>query len=283
LPLQIYNLEKQIGMKKTLIRNLTCAWLLLLSPAYTWAQATSQELKNKDTADYDFVIKEEDELQPEIPLRYTTLVFDYGIANLARVPEHMDVTFWGSTALHGSLYYNIPISKSHFMVSCGAGITNTKYTFHDDWTLARDDKDSDRKTTLKHATQVVKVKDSQSVKLKDSMFSINSANFILDLRFNSNKEEPQEGFFIAIGGNIGFQYWPSTKIRYEEDKENKVRITEESFNFSKVHYGAQARIGWSRYGLFYNQTLSEVFTTNKGPEGVKRILPFSVGVSINLL
>jgi hypothetical protein len=279
LPLQIYNLEKQIGMKKILIRNFTCAWLLLLLTTYSWAQTTSQEKENKNEADYELLTgEEEDGFQPEIPLKYTTLVFDYGIVNFIRVPKHMDLAFWGSTALHGGLYLNIPIGKSHFMVSCGAGVTRNKCTFRRDWTLARD---TNRKVIMKAATQVVQGK-KQLVKLKTSTFSTNYANFILELKFNSNKEEPQEGFFVAVGGNIGLQYWPSTKIRYEEDEESKLRIVEESFNTDKVHYGAQARIGWGRYGIFYHQTLSAIFKTNEGPE-VEHILPFSVGISINLL
>ncbi|ACE06145.1 hypothetical protein Aasi_0765 [Candidatus Amoebophilus asiaticus 5a2] len=266
-------------MKKTLIRNLTCAWLFLLLPAYTWAQATNQDPQNKDSNGYDYGIKDEDEFQPEIPLRYTSLVLDFGIANFIRVPEHMDLTFWGSRTLDGSLYYNIPIGKSHFMVSCGLGIANTDYTFKSTYTMTRTN-DTDRKTKMEAITKVIDIKSSKDI--KNSMFSIYNAKLALEFRFNSNKEEPQEGFFIAIGGDIGFQFSPSTKISYEEDKENKVHIIKERFNFNKVHYGALARIGWHRFGLFYHQTLSPVFNPNKGPE-VERILPFSVGISFNLL
>jgi hypothetical protein len=156
-------------------------------------------------------------------------------------------------------------------------MADTDYTFKSAYTMVRG-AGSDRKTKIEPVTNSIKVKSSTDI--KSSIFSIKAAKFALEFRFNSNKEEPQEGFFIAVGGNIGFQFSPSTKIRYEEDKENKVRITQESYNFYKIHYGTVLRTGWNRFGLFYYQTLSTLFNADKGPE-VKRIYPFSVGISFN--
>ncbi|OJW66621.1 MAG: hypothetical protein BGO68_01560 [Candidatus Amoebophilus sp. 36-38] len=265
-------------MKKGLIKSLVCAWLLTFLSGYTWAQEKSENLENKkEKSDkYDFVIGDDQDTQSDAPMNYITLVVDWGIASLLHAPtNNMALNFWRSREFGGSLYYNIPIGKSHFMASFGIGMSNADYLFKDNNILDRSR--TNRKTEIKPAKNIV----TGNTEIQKTMFSINYADFIGEIRFNSNKEEPQEGFFIAVGGHIGFQFLPATHIHYKEDKQNKVRITKESFNVRKYRLGMIARIGWTRFGVFYKHTLSGLFDEN-GPSQ-EAILPVSAGISINLL
>ena len=262
-------------MKKGLIKILVCAWLINLLPAYNYAQESAQDSERKTPID---VFKEDEDAQVDILTPYTTLVVDWGVTLLQNAPSNMDLILWRSRVLSGSFYYNIPIGTSHFMTSFGVGMSNADYLFKSDSILDRRDAQN-RKTGIKPAKNVIA--GNTKTKIQKTIFSINHADFIGEFSFNLNKEEPQEGFFVAVGGYIGFQFSPTTSIYYKEDDQNKVRITKESFNTRKYRYGTIARIGWNRFGAFYKHTLSGLFDEN-GPSQ-DTILPFSIGISINLL
>jgi hypothetical protein len=273
-------------MKKKFIKSLAYACLVLCLPAYNLGQEKQDKYEapaTKKSNEHDFVIQDDEDAQLDIPLNYTSLVVDWGITSFTSfqdLPRDMDLSFWGSRVLGGAIYYNIPIAKSHFMASFGVGLSNADYTFKSERTLDRDAQttDSKRGTKIKPASQVVTGKNTE---IQKSKFSMNYVDLIGEIRINFNKEEPREGFFIAIGGNIGYQFSPSTSIYYKQDDENKIQITKESFNIRKYRWGVLARIGWNRFGIVYNQTLSGLFN-DKGPTQ-NDILPFSVGISINLL
>lgn len=253
-----------------------CLWgvyfLILLLPTTIQAHTPQQEPVDQE-------IDATDVLEPEVLSNYAALTINWGIASLLQAPKNMDFIFWRSRLLGATLYYNIPVRNSHFMVSCGADLYNVDYLFKEgEYTIDRDA--STRKTIVLPTSKVVPT----FKKAEKSSLSIWHADFVSELRFNSNKEEPQEGFFIAIGGNIGFQFSPAVTIQYKEDKENKTQTIQESFNLSKLRYGVLTRMGWGRFGAFYQQTLSGFFN-DQGPTTStnKSILPFSVGVSVNLL
>lgn len=255
-----------------------CLWgiyfsiLLLPTPIQAYApQQDSKDFDEETDAAYD--------LEPEILSNYASLTVNSGISSLLRAPQNMDLTFWRSRELGATFYYNIPIKSSHFMVSCGANISNADYVFREaKYTLNRQDGSSPRKTEICSTSKVI----PKDAKVQKSVLYVWHTNFITEFRFNSDKEEPQEGFFVTVGANIGFQFSPSTSIQYKEDDEDKTRILEESFNLSKVRYGVLARVGWGRFGAFYHQALYPLFN-NEGPITPKSILPFSLGISINLL
>jgi len=260
-----------------------CLWSIyfsiLLLPTPTQAHAPQEESQGFDE---EIDTTYNDDLEPEFLSNYVSLTVKWGINSLLRAPQNMDLIFWRSRVVGANLYYNIPIKSSPFMVSCGADLYNADYLFKDaGYTLDRK-KGTPRETTICPASKVIPT--DTDAKVQKSELSIWYADFITELRFNSNKEEPQEGFFIAVGGNIGFQFSPATSIRYKEDGEDKTRTIQESFNLAKIRYGMLARMGWRRYGIFYHQTLSPLFN-NKGPAtpNNKSILPWSVGVSVNLL
>lgn len=261
-------------MRKRLIEILVCAWLINLLPAYNYAQQVSQDSEIKIPVD---MVENDEDQYLDIPPNYTTVIVDWGITLLQNAPRSMDLTFWRSRVFGGSLYYNIPIGKSHLMASFGVGVANADYLFKSENILDRLGTGENRKTTIRSAKRLV----TGSTEIQKTMFSINHIDFIGEIRFNANKEEPQDGFFIAVGGSIGFQFSPATSIYYKEDKQNKVRITKETFNVKKYRYGIITKIGWSRFGIFYKHTLSGLFDDN-GPSQ-NTILPFSVGISINMI
>jgi hypothetical protein len=173
------------------------------------------------------------------------------------------------------LYYNIPIKESHFMVSPGLGVGHNSYTFKNEYTLVRNK--TSRHTELEKAQSLL----GDNPTVNSSSLDINYVDLVTEFRFNANRLEPQDGFFLAIGGNLGIRFNAYTTIQYQEDNQTKTSTTEESFDLNRLRYGLIARIGWGRFGAFYSYTLSNLFN-NEGPSK-NNIHPFSFGVSLNLL
>ncbi|MEM7055393.1 MAG: outer membrane beta-barrel protein [Bacteroidota bacterium] len=246
------------------MKKLIFALLLLTLPSYIWAEEVNSQ---KDT-------ETEVRRQFAMPSNYGSLVVEWGFNALINAPKEMKLGHWGSRTIKGYLYYNIPIKESHFTFSPGIGIEAESYQFRDKYTLARS---KSRKTFLKPARALF----PNSPEIKQSSLAVKYTELVTELRFNANHGEPQYGLFIALGGKIGLRWGASTTIRYREDSQNKSRITAESFNLSRLRYGLLARVGWGRFGAFYSQTFSALFS-EQGPSEAT-IRPFSIGISINLL
>lgn len=254
------------------MKKLVVALLLFVAPAPMWAQE-AEEQTDTETVFKDQVIKLSS---------YGSFMVDWGLSSLIRAPKKMEQNVWSSRALNGYFYYNIPIKASYFTISPGIGLGGEGYTFKD-----KEDKDKytlvrspgSRKTILESAKNLFK--GSHKVEITKSSLNTRYVELVAELRFNTNHQEPQSGFFIAIGPRIGMRWGAATTIQYQEDGQHKSRTTSESFNLNKLRYGFIARIGWRRLGIFYAQTLSNLFNQDQGPSKA-RIMPFSVGASLNL-
>lgn len=252
--------------------------LSLLTPCLVFADPTEDnpldldykvEQDNKDLFDVD------DPWEPERLQNYLSLAVNLGFNFFREAPENIKLSSWGSRALGCNLYYNMPIKTSYFTISFGLDMAHADYSPKAVNTLTRNHKDPSC-SIVKPARLVL----SNRSEVQKSYFSIWSADLITELRFSSNKEEINEGFFCTIGGNVGTHLSPSTTIEYKEDNESKKRIIEERFNIARLRYGVLASIGWGRFGFFYHHILSPVFN-KKGPN--KDVKPFSLGITISLL
>lgn len=252
--------------------------LLLLTPHFTFAASPENGKPNYNTPPNSpdaFEMVDEWEWESEVLGNYLSLGLNWGFASLIKSPDNMNLLFFKSRVFGLNLHYNIPIKPSHFIVSCGIGLSHADYASKKLNTLVRK-RDDFEKTIIRPASTVI----HKRAKVKGASFSIWAIDFITDFSFTSNKEEAHEGFFCAIGGNIGVNLAPTTTIEYEEDKESKTRMIAEKFNIARLRYGILARIGWGRFGAFYHQMLSPLFNKN-GPEQDSQT--FSVGISIDLL
>ncbi len=249
------------------MKKLAFALLILLSPSYLRAQEL-HEPGDSEQIDPFF--------QEELFSPYASLVLDIGLTFLGNPPKHMQLHRMRSYNLAGSLYYNIPIRESHFMVSPGIGLFSETYSLKNQYTLTRDT--SSRDTRLTKAETLL----PSNVKVQSSTLNVKYVDLITEFRFNANRLEPEDGFFVAVGGKLGIRAGSAaTTIDYKEDNQEKTRINQESYNLNMLHYGVLARMGWGRFGIFYSHTLSSLFN-EKGPSK-ETTLPFSIGLSLNLL
>lgn len=246
------------------MKKLALVLLLLVSPSHIWAQAfnvsenTTQETQN---------------LQADVLTNYGELLLELGMDFLLHTPQQIKLHPLSSLAVNGYFYYNVPIKKSHFTFSPGIGISSETYSFKNNMTLARSKKN--RKTIFQNAKALL----ANNPDVNHTSLNLKHGDLVTEIRFHANRLEPQEGFFMAIGGRIGLCFNAFTTIKYKEDNQNKERINKESFNLNRLCYGVIARLGWGRFGAFYSHTLSSFFN-EQGPN--QDIKPFNIGVSLNL-
>jgi hypothetical protein len=245
------------------------ALLVFLSPSYLWAQEESNLSKYTGTDEID------SSFQEDLFTNYASIVIDLGPDLLFNAPKTMKLNVLKLKWPNAYFYYNIPINESHFMISPGFGVGYNSYTFENNYTLTRDQ--TSRKTKIEKAQTLL----NDSTTVTSSSLNVDYVDLVTEFRFNTNRLEPEDGFFVAVGGNLGIRVGASTTIQYKEDNQTKARTTEESFNLNRLRYGLIARIGWGRFGAFYSHTLSNLFN-NQGPTK-NNIHPFSFGVSLNLL
>jgi len=273
-------------MKKTFIKLFLYSYLAICISSITRAQEARAQEDSLPSADKKIVNADNQEALDEgedydefdwaTTSNYTSLELDWGANFLMQAPQKMEKTFWGSKSLGSCVYYNIPIKESHFLISAGLAYNHADYTFKNNYALTRSTSDR-KKVVIQLANSLV---EKTQKEIYTSSLSMHYVDFVLETRFVSNKLEPHEGFFVALGGNIGFQFSPSRFISYLADEEKKSLILKERFNLNKYHYGLHMKIGFYRFGLFYKQTISDLFAKN-GPS-TKRILPFTVGLSFQL-
>jgi hypothetical protein len=241
-------------------------------------EASGQQTEGAEPDNMDFTDEDmTDDFGPEEPSSYPSLLFDWGLTGLQRAPKAMDLTLWRSHILNGGIFYHIPLGTAPLMSIFGLSVSNADYMFKGKKTLVRD---STNRKVMVDAAQAIIPSDAE---VGRCMFSINHIDFTGEFRLNSNKEEPQEGFYISLGGYIGFQLSPTMIIDYKEDNEEKTWINKESFNFNQFRYGVLARAGWNRFGIFYTQGFSNLFKSENNQIASKAIWPWSSGISINLL
>jgi len=100
--------------------------------------------------------------------------------------------------------------------------------------------------------------------IKKSQLITNYLELPLELRYNTNPDDPARSFKISIGGRIGFMYDSFSKAKYKEDGESKKIKNKEDFNLTKFRYGLTARIGVGNISLFGYYNLTPLFEEGKG-------------------
>ena len=121
---------------------------------------------------------------------------------------------------------------------------------------------------------------NDDVEIKKSKIAANYIDIPVEFRFHVNKENHDQGFRAAIGGKVGFLFDGHTKIKYEEDGDNKKIKQKDNFNLQRFRYGVTARIGFPGINLFGYYSLSELFESGRGPDETTAT-SFNLGISIS--
>ena len=210
--------------------------------------------------------------QPDIPGAF---VLELGINKGIDAPDRFSTGLWGSRTLNVYYQYDIRIMKSKFSLVPGIGLSLERFKLKNG-AIPRFEADDSLKLLLPAETAITGLRRSQLV--------TNYIDIPVELRFNSNPEDPARGFKLAVGGRIGYLYDAFSKIKYKEDGEIKFLKDKQSWNLTQFRYGLSGRIGIGNFSLFGYYNLTPLFEKGKGPgekNVVKDFKTLTVGISLS--
>lgn len=267
-----------------MMKKLILALLLSTTATYVRAQGIEQNTQQaatpvpstqKDNQKNLLEIKKLETMPPKLP-NYGSLVVGWGLDFLRGNPSKMDLNPLSSRFTNLCLLYNIRLGQSHFVISPGIGVAFDGYEFKNTSEILTRDEES-RNTVFKKASELF----PKSTKIVQSSLNKRYINIILEVRFNANNKYPKEGFFIALGGNLGLLWRASTTVKYQQDDETKEQTNNEFFNLERMRSGVHAKLGWGRFGLCYTHIISNLFKPDKGPNS-NTTQTCNLGLSIDL-
>ena len=210
--------------------------------------------------------------QPDIPGAF---VLELGINSAIDAPERFDLGFWGSRTFNIYYQYEIRILQSNFSFVPGFGLSLERFKFRNGATLAYDEDDS---------LKLILPPEGTIPGLRKSQLVTNYFEVPVEFRFNTNPSDLGRSFKIAVGGRVGYMYDSFSKLKYEEDGENKQLKDKQNWNLTRFRYGVYGKLGIGNFGVFGYYNITPLFEEGKGPgenNVVKDFNTFTLGVSLS--
>ena len=237
--------------------------------------------------------------RPDIP---GTFALEIGLNRMTEKPNNLKYGLWGSRTLNVYYQYDIRIAKSKFSFhpGIGFGMERFKLMNYDIVTVGTDGEqkvtqylnptlgyDANGNSVFIPADNYINDDDtlgqidwSGSFNVKKSMLVTNFLDIPVEFRFSTNPGDPARSFKIGIGGRVGYLLNAHTKIRYKEDGEIKKLKEHESFNLTKVRYGAFFKVYLGNFSFFSYYNVNPLFKSDKGPAKTEA-QTFTVGISLS--
>lgn len=248
-------------MMKNLLLFLLCLFLCTASFASgTGSKSTDNNNSTKENKDKQAA--EQDQASPNLP---GSLRIGFALSFLNNAPGDMATRWIGNRSV--DIYYiaDVPLGDSRFVFNPGLGLGLERWGFAHDITLQR----TPAGTVISQLSEM---------EVNKSLLAANYVDIPLELKFHTNRVNPNRGFNIAIGGRVGILYSAHTKVNIEEQGDLVKIKRKEHYNLNRFRYGLTARIGFGRFNAYYYHALSTLFKGNLGPEQTEAT-HFKIGVS----
>ncbi len=195
--------------------------------------------------------------RPDVPGQ---LGVEFGMTLVPDFPDELSLNFIGTNTFSGYYKYDVYIPDSKFSFHPGVAITSMKYSFSNNVTLSSELVNDDYQTLLLGLDSIGSDRLYKKSLLKTTYFEVP-----LEFTFRTNQEFPKRSFKFTLGAKGGVLISSKTKVKFEQDNQNKVIKQKERYDLSLFKVTAVARIGYGSFNLFYNYSLLPVFEKNKGP------------------
>lgn len=202
--------------------------------------------------------------QPDLP---DDLVLDFGFNFLNKQPESFPSHFWGSNSV--GIYYNKRYRINDYIAfHPSVGFTFEKYSFNSKATWLRDE------------DGIVSLDSLPNVSFEKNKLVTNWIEVPLEFRIHPLKTVKGEGWFIGLGGVVGYNIGAHTKIKFHNgDNEVKEKLYD-GIGLEPLRYGLQARLGFKTFHVFYKTYLNNMFKTAPDDSGINP-KAFTIGVTFS--
>lgn len=169
---------------------------------------------------------------------------------------------WGSRYISFNPYYMVRIGgkESPLRLRSGLDFAFNNYMFDNNYVLIESEAGGTSYTEFK--------KDSRG--LDKTKLATSSVNLPLMAIVDFKKPD----FRFGVGGFIGYRLGSHTKIKYNQEGDEKKDKDQGNFNLEDLQYGAKFTIGYRGLDLFANYNLNELFKDGRGPNA--NVLSFGI-------
>lgn len=231
--------------------------------------------------------------RPDIP---GTFVMDLGVNRLTEKPNDLKYGLWGSRTANVYYLYDIRIGKTKFTFHPGIGLGMERFKMQNFQQYLPSDTidgvnptlmfDAQGNTTFVEAVRYIYDADtlgqpnwSDSYSTKKTMLALNYLDIPMEVRFNTNPEDPARSFKVAIGGRVGYLINAHTKIKYKENGDLKKLKNHQDFNLSKFRYSVYMKLYMGNFNIFGYYNLNPLFEDKKGPSQTGAS-SYTIGISL---
>lgn len=95
------------------------------------------------------------------------------------------------------------------------------------------------------------------------------------LEYNTSLD-PDKGLYVGLGVIGGYRIGSKTKQKYLQNGKKQTDKSKGDYNLNPFKLSFTARLGYGRFTVFANYSMTELFDPGRGPE----LYPFSAGLSI---
>ncbi|MFY0626454.1 MAG: outer membrane beta-barrel protein [Reichenbachiella sp.] len=206
-------------------------------------------------------------MTPDLP---GEILVDFGFNFARSEPSEMDFNWFRSKSL--GVYFVKPFDIGKNMsFRPGIGISMEKLGTTDEYTIGYVE-NTDGSTSLEFVPIPGDVTKSQ--------LALNFIEVPVELRYNFGGNKGKGGFYLGLGGAIGFMVDGHTKTKYEYLGRKIKTMSYDEFSFNKTRLGVSGRIGFRGFGLFYKYYFSEVFNSGS-PAGTEDLAYSTIGLTVS--
>lgn len=245
---------------------------LFLSSTFVFGQEATPK-NNKATRASKLVTEKAG--RPDIP---GDLMIEFGFNWIQEQPTGIGFNTTASRTFNAYYLYEMNLGESAFSFHPGIGIGTEKYAFADNYTLGHGfDSLGNSQVEFVHLDSIY----GAGTSYKKSQINPNYIDIPIEFRWRSRKYDPKSSLKVIVGAKVGYMFDSKTKIKYQENGENKITKQKEKWQLNNIRYGVYGRIGFGGFSAFYYYSLSDLFTKDKGPMGTT-MYPMTFGLSLAL-
>lgn len=207
---------------------------------------------------------------PELPGQ---IVVDFGFNSVSDNPSNLPYHWWRSKSL-GIYFVKSYEFLNKFEFRPGLGVSLEKLGHAKNMDIFTYGEGADGTDTLGFATVL-------GSGLKKNQLAVNYIELPVEVRFNFSGNEKKDGVFLAIGGSAAYRIESHTKLKYSDEFGNKMKAKQKNdFGLSRLRLGAQGRLGYRSFSVFYKTYFTKVFGSS-GPTGTADMVYSTIGISLS--
>ncbi|XOV92962.1 MAG: hypothetical protein ACFHWX_22535 [Bacteroidota bacterium] len=193
--------------------------------------------------------------RPSQPDLKGDIQLDFGMNMWSEDAERLRLDIWKSQSF-GAYYNRMFKLTDRITFNPAAGLGFEKYAFNDDFTWLPD------------AQGIISFDTLTGVQLTKNKLQTTYFEIPLELRFYPFKTVTGEGFFVSVGAIAGARINTVAKIKYPAGSGEVKNKLNQRLGVHDYRYGAQFRLGWRSFHVYYKYYLSNLFDGSPDGSGI---------------